>query len=77
MTDKAIGMNATIKDMLGTVIGQEKETETGFPDDVEKAETGAICRVLAMCGNGTLQTPEFDEQDRLADAPVERGKSKD
>jgi hypothetical protein len=25
-----------------------------------------------MCGYGTLQAPEFDEQDRLADAPVEK-----
>jgi len=23
-----------------------------------------------MCGYGTLQAPEFDEQDRLADTPV-------
>ena len=39
--------------------GPEKETETG-----------AIGRALAMCGYGTLQAPEFDEQDRLADTPV-------
>jgi hypothetical protein len=25
-----------------------------------------------MCGYRTLQTPEFDEQDRLAEAPVEK-----
>jgi hypothetical protein len=25
-----------------------------------------------MCGYGTLQAPEFDEQGRLADAPVEK-----
>ena len=52
--------------------GQEKETEMVFPDYIEKAETGAIGRALAMCGYGTLQAPEFDEQDRLADAPVEK-----
>jgi len=28
-----------------------------------------------MCGYGTLQAPEFDEQDRLADAPVEKQKN--
>jgi hypothetical protein len=27
---------------------------------------------LAMCAYGTLQAPEFDEQDRLADSPVEK-----
>jgi len=25
-----------------------------------------------MCGYGTVQVQEFDEQDRLADAPVEK-----
>ena len=72
--EKAVVMKATIKDMLGTVIAtaRKKETEAGFPDYIEKAETGAIGRALAMCGYGTLQAPEFDEQDRLADAPVEK-----
>jgi hypothetical protein len=70
--NKAVVMKATIKDMLGTVIAtaRKKETEIGFPDYIEKAETGAIGRALAMCGYGTLQAPEFDEQERLADAPV-------
>jgi hypothetical protein len=75
--DKAVVMKATIKDMLGSVIAtaRKKETEVGFPDYIEKAETGAIGRALAMCGYGTLQAPEFDEQDRLADAPVEKTKT--
>jgi hypothetical protein len=74
LADKAVVMKATIKDMLGTVIAtaRKKETEIGFPDYIEKAETGAIGRALAMCGYGTLQAPEFDEQDRLADTPVEK-----
>ena len=65
-------MKATIKDMLGTVsaTARKKETEIGFPNYIEKAETGAIGRALAMFGYGTLQAPEFDEQERLADAPV-------
>jgi len=77
LADKAVVMKATIKDMLGTVIAtaRKKETEMGFPDYIEKAETGAIGRALAMCGYGTLQAPEFDEQDRLADSPVENTKS--
>src|SRR5688500_7894915 len=74
--DKAVVMKAIIKDSFGNVIAtaRKKETEAGFPDYIEKAETGAIGRALAMCGYGTLQAPEFDEQDRLADAPVEKAK---
>src|SRR5215216_1366632 len=77
LADKAVIMKATIKDMLGTVIAtaRKKETEIGFPDYIEKAETGAIGRALAMCGYGTLQAPDFDEQERLADAPVEKAKN--
>ena len=76
--DKAVVMKAIIKDMLGNVIAmaRKKETEAGFPDYIEKAETGAIGRALAMCGYGTLQAPDFDEQERLADMPVEKAKSK-
>jgi len=72
--DKAVVMKAVIKDVTGAIIAtaRKKETEIGFPDYIEKAETGAIGRALAMCGYGTLQAPEFDEQDRLADAPVEK-----
>ena len=72
--DKAIVMKAIIKDCTGAIIAtaRKKETEAGFPDYIEKAETGAIGRALAMCGYGTLQAPEFDEQERLADAPVEK-----
>jgi hypothetical protein len=77
LAGKAVVMKATIKDMLGTVIAtaRKKETEIGFPDYIEKAETGAIGRALAMCGYGTLQAPEFDEQDRLADAPVAKAEN--
>src|SRR5687768_12532322 len=50
--DKAVIMKAIIKDMQGSVLAtaRKKETETGFPDYIEKAETGAIGRALAMCG---------------------------
>ena len=77
LADKAVVMKATIKDNFGNVIAtaRKKETEAGFPDYIEKAETGAIGRALAMCGYGTLQAPEFDEQDRLADSPVEKAKT--
>ena len=76
LANKAVVMKAIIKDVAGRIIAtaRKKETEVGFPDYIEKAETGAIGRALAMCGYGTLQAPEFDEQDRLADAPVEKSK---
>ena len=69
---KAVVMKAVIKDSTGHVIAtaRKKETEQGFADYIEKAETGAVGRALAMCGYGTLAAPEFDEEDRLADAPV-------
>ena len=77
LANKAVVMKAIIKDSTGRIIAtaRKKETEIGFPDYIEKAETGAIGRALAMCGYGTLQAPEFDEQDRLADAPVEKAKN--
>ena len=75
--DKAVVMKAVIKDITGAIIAtaRKKETEMGFPDYIEKAETGAIGRALAMCGYGTLQAPEFDEGERIADAPVEKAKN--
>jgi hypothetical protein len=73
---KAIVMKAVIKDAQGRVIAtaRKKETEEGFSDYIEKAETGAVGRALAMCGYGTLAAPEFDEEERLADAPVTKNK---
>jgi hypothetical protein len=78
LADKAVIMKAIVKDMTGTTIAiaRKRETEVGFPDYIEKAETGAVGRALAMCGYGTLQAPEFDEVNRLADAPVEKGNGK-
>jgi hypothetical protein len=78
LANKAVVMKAIIKNAEGRVIAtaRKKETEIGFPDYIEKAETGAVGRALAMCGYGTLQAPEFDEGERIADAPVEKVKSK-
>ena len=74
--NKAIVMKAVIKDASGRIIAtaRKRETEIGFPDYIEKAETGAIGRALALCGYGTLQAPDFDEQERLADTPIEKTK---
>lgn len=75
LADKAVIMKAIIKDAKGRMIAtaRKKETEIGFPDYIEKAETGAVGRALALCGYGTLQAPEFDEGERITDAPVEKG----
>ncbi len=77
LANKAVVMKAIIKDANGRIIAtaRKKETEVGFADYIEKAETGAVGRALAMCGYGTLQAPEFDEEERLADSPIEKAKA--
>lgn len=59
--------------------GHKKETRGGFEDFLEKAETGAIGRALALAGFGTAFTgDELVENDRLADAPIDpAGRSKE
>jgi len=52
--------------------GTKMETRNDFGDFVEKAETGAIGRALAMCGYGTQFAPELAEGARIVDAPVQR-----
>lgn len=54
--------------------GTKVEDAKGFQDYVEKSETGAIGRALALCGYGTQFAPEFDEGERLADAPIQPAK---
>lgn len=65
---------ATVSDKEGNVLatGHKYEDEKGFPDYIEKSETGAIGRTLAFCGYGTQFAPELDEQHRLADTPLQR-----
>lgn len=49
----------------------KKEDLKGFGDFIEKAETGAVGRALALAGYGTqFSLPELDEGERLADAPL-------
>ncbi len=51
--------------------GTKSETPSGFADYIEKAETGAIGRALAICGYGTqFCGAELDEGDRIVDSPV-------
>ncbi len=74
LANKGVVMKAIIRNSDRRIIAtaRKKETEIGFPDYIEKAETGAVGRALAMCGYGTLQAPEFDEGERIADSPVEK-----
>lgn len=68
-------MVARVLDETGRLIGMGRKTEysENFPDYLEKAETGAIARALAVCGYGTESALDLDEgidKERIADAPV-------
>lgn len=53
----------------------KREDAKGFPDFIEKSETGSIGRALALAGFGTqFSLPELDEGTRLADSPLEAPK---
>lgn len=62
---------ATIRDENGRIRAQatKMETRKDFFDFIEKSETGALGRALAMCGYGTQFTNEFDEGARIVDSP--------
>lgn len=51
--------------------GYGSESIKDFKDFIEKAETKAIGRALAMLGYGTQFAPELDEGERVVDSPVE------
>jgi len=67
-------VRASILDETGRVIAEasKQEDNAGFKDHLEKSETGAIGRALALCGFGTQFTPDLDEGERLADSPLPR-----
>ncbi len=57
----------------GSATGYKSEKAASFPDYIEKAETGAIGRALAALGYGTqFVGEEYDEGERIVDAPVQR-----
>lgn len=57
----------------GRATATKSENAASFPDFIEKAETGAVGRALAMLGYGTQFTgDELSEEHRIVDAPVER-----
>ena len=60
----------------GRATATKSENAASFPDFIEKAETGAVGRALAMLGYGTQFTgDELSEEHRIVDAPVERSSS--
>lgn len=65
---------AEIRNSDGFIIAtaHKREDMKHFQDYIEKAETGAIGRALALCGYGTQFEPELDEGDRLADSPISK-----
>lgn len=52
--------------------GHGSESKRDFGDFLEKAETKAVGRALAMLGYGTQFAPELDEGERIVDSPVKR-----
>ena len=77
ITDRSACAKATIKDESGRIIATSHKTETSahFPDFMEKAETGAIGRALALIGYGTqFCADELDEGGRIVDSPVPASK---
>lgn len=55
--------------------GTGSESVKDFGDFIEKAETKAVGRALAMLGYGTQFDPDLEEGDRIVDAPVARTKT--
>ena len=77
LTDQRAVFRATVIAMdadgviRGSATGTKSETPRGFPDYIEKAETGSIGRALAALGFGTQFDPALDEGERVVDSPVE------
>lgn len=66
-------VKATIRDEKGNIMAQAHKSENseGFRDHLEKCESSAIGRALAMRGYGTqFAMADLDEGDRLADSPM-------
>lgn len=66
---------ATITDSDGKVVstGHGSEAKRDFGDYLEKAETKAVGRALAMLGYGTqFAADELDEGERIVDSPIDR-----
>ena len=72
ITEDSSTAKAIIKDESGRIIATSHKTENsqGFGDFLEKSETGAIGRALALIGYGTQFADELDEGERIVDSPV-------
>lgn len=72
LTDTHAVFTAKIYDECGVMkaSGYGSESVKDFRDFIEKAETKAIGRALAMLGYGTQFAPELDEGERIVDSPV-------
>jgi hypothetical protein len=68
---------ATIRDGAQKLLAQgtKAETPADFKDFIEKAETGAVGRALALCGYGTQFAQEMEEGERVVDGPREAKQS--
>lgn len=73
LTDTHAVFSAKISDETGAqkASGYGSECDKDFRDYIEKAETKAIGRALAMLGYGTQFAPELDEGERIVDSPVQ------
>lgn len=73
VTENNAFAKAVVRDEHGRVIATSHKAESlqSFPDFMEKAETGAIGRALALIGFGTqFCADELDEGERIVDAPA-------
>lgn len=77
LTDNHAVFSAKISDENGIqkASGYGSESIKDFRDFIEKAETKAIGRALAMLGYGTQFAPELDEGEHIVDSPAQRKKS--
>jgi hypothetical protein len=73
LTENHAVFSAKIYDENGALksAGYGSESIKDFRDFIEKAETKAVGRALAMLGYGTQFAPELDEGERIVDSPVE------
>lgn len=74
LTDNHAVFSAKIYDENGVQksAGYGSESVKDFRDFIEKAETKAVGRALAMLGYGTQFAPEMDEGERIVDSPAQR-----
>lgn len=67
----AVFKASIVDEQHNTATGWGSETKSDFADYMEKAETKAIGRALAVLGYGTQFAQELDEGGSVADSPVE------